>query len=66
MDRQIACLKNDLNRILNDPQDSIEEIQAKAAYVEERIKQLEVRRHTKVRDNIAAKFRLEGETLSKS
>jgi len=38
MDHQIACLKKDLNRILNDPQDSIEEIQAKAAYIEERIK----------------------------
>ena len=42
----------------------LEEIQAKAAYVEERIKQLE--QHTEIRDNLAPKYRLENETISKS
>ena len=34
--------------------------------MEERIKQLELIRHTKIRDNVAAKYKLESETLSKS
>ena len=52
--------------ILNSSEDSIIKIQTKAAYVEERIKQLELIRHTKIRDNVAAKYKLESETLSKS
>ena len=66
MDHRISSLKKDLRSILNSSEDSIIEIQTKAAYVEERIKQLELIRHTKIRDNVAAKYKLESETLSKS
>ena len=66
MDHQISSLKKDLCSILNSSEDSIIEIQTKAAYVEERIKQLELIRHTKIRDNVAVKYKLESETLSKS
>jgi hypothetical protein len=66
MDVRISNLKKDLHSILNNPEDSTVEIQTKAAYVEERIKQLELMRHTKIRDNLAAKSRMENETLSKS
>ena len=66
MDHRISSLKKDLYSILNNSEDSIIKIQAKAAYVEERIKQLELIRHTKIRDNLAAKHKLESETLSKS
>ena len=34
--------------------------------MEERIKQLELIRHTKIRDNVAVKYKLESENLSKS
>ena len=65
MDAQITNLKKDLRTTLNNTQDTLEEIQAKAAHVEERIKQLETLRHKKIRDNLAAKCRLENETISK-
>ena len=65
MDQRIVNLKKDLHTTLNNSEDSIVEIQVKAAFLEERIKQLEQIRHTKVRDNLAAKNRLENETLSK-
>jgi len=66
MEAQITGLKEELRATLNNTQDSLKEIQAKASYVEERIKQLEAWRHTKTRDNLAAKCRLENETISKS
>jgi hypothetical protein len=66
MDARITALKETLRTTLNNTQDSLESIQAKAALVEERIKYLESVRHTKIRDNLAAKCRLENETLSKS
>ena len=66
MDARIASLKKDLRTTLNSAQEPLEEIQAKAAYVEEKIKTLEAQRHMKIRDNLAAKCRLENETLSKS
>jgi exonuclease III len=43
MDRRIADLKDDLNGILNNSHEPIEEIQAKPAYIKERIKQLETK-----------------------
>jgi len=61
MDCRISSLKKDLHSILNASEENIEVIQAKAAYVEERIKQLEQIRHTKIRDNLATKYRLESE-----
>ena len=41
MDAQIGNLKKDLCTVLNSTQESLEEIQAKAAYIEEKIRQLE-------------------------
>ena len=66
MEAQIKSLKEKLRGTLNDTQEPLEVIQAKAAQVEERIKHLESIRHTKIRDNVAAKCRLESETMSKS
>ena len=66
MDIRILNLKKDLHSTLNNSEDSTTDIQAKAAYIEERIKQLELIRHTKIRDNLATRGRLESETLSKS
>jgi hypothetical protein len=65
MNARIGNLKKDLRTVLNSTQESLEEIQAKAAYIEEKIKQLEALQHTKIRDNLAAKCRLENETISK-
>ena len=66
MEACIKSLKEKLQSTLNDTQEPLEVIQAKAAQVEERIKHLESIRHTKIRDNVAAKCRLESETMSKS
>ena len=66
MEAHIKSLKVKLRDTLNDTQEPLEVIQAKAAQVEEKIKHFESIRHTKIRDNVAAKYRLESETMSKS
>lgn len=44
---------------------SIEEKQMTTALIEEKIKELERKRHTKIRDNVAACCRMENETIGK-
>ena len=65
LDGHIKKSKDQMDQILNDSTIQLEEKQALAAIIEEKIRDLEMRRHTKVRDNLAAKNAIESETLSK-
>ena len=66
LDARIETSKEQLKTVLNSQgQLPLDEIQATAAAIEERIRQLEILRHTKVRDNLAARSKLENETVSK-
>ena len=65
LDSYITKFKEQKDQILNDSMISLEEKQALATIIEEKIKDLERKRHTKVRDNLATKNAIEGETLSK-
>ena len=66
LDAKINLSKEQLKGVLNGQEDTpIEEIQAIAAAIKEKIHQLESLRHTKIQDNLAAKSRLENETIGK-
>ncbi|KAF9536177.1 hypothetical protein CPC08DRAFT_771693 [Agrocybe pediades] len=64
LDKKIETLKEQRKQALNERLTQ-EEIQCNVLAIEERIKQLEMTRYKKQRDNLDAKCRLESETLSK-
>jgi len=63
---KIKSSKELLKEVLNDKNDKlIEEVQATATAIEERIHQLETLRHTQIQDNLAVRSWLENETIGK-
>lgn len=64
LDKKIANEEKRLKTALNKEGVNTEEKQMIAALIEEKIKELELQRHTKIRDNIGARARLD-ETIGK-
>jgi len=65
MNTRLQNEKTSLKQTLNEPGELSEERQVTAALIEERIKQLEILRHYKTRQNTATRNRIEEETLGK-
>jgi len=65
MNTRLQNEKTSLKETLNEPGKLSEERQVTAALIEERIKQLEILRHYKTRQNTATRNRIEEETLGK-
>ncbi|KAF5378764.1 hypothetical protein D9615_006956 [Tricholomella constricta] len=65
LDRKIEECKSKIDITTNDTNSPRDELILTQAILEEELKQLESLRHTKTRDNLAAKCRIENETMSK-
>ena len=66
LDAKIKSSKEQLKGVLNDENvRPVEEVQATAAAIEEKIRQLETLCHTQVQNNLAVRSRLESETIGK-
>ncbi|KAF5376899.1 hypothetical protein D9615_007204 [Tricholomella constricta] len=65
IDRSIKNLEKDRDELLNNSEIAEDDKRTTAALIDERITQLEKIRHSRARDNLAAKCRLENETNSK-